>query len=121
MLDMLGPYELNTIVTDEANYPALPKQSGRKNKAKRISIKKFIEMYGACGDKLDEDTWLCWMGIWQSAWQEAQSSQNSELIEFCKEIAKKPYSDSDLISLFESLKSRAKAILDHLNQPVPKS
>lgn len=76
---------------------------------------KFIEIYGTCGEKLDEDTWLCWMGVWQIAWQEAQNDQ-SQLIEVCEEIARKPYSDSDPISLLEALRARAEAVLSRFNE-----
>ncbi len=78
------------------------------------SVERFIEIYGACNDNLDEDTWLCWMGIWQIAWQEAQIGQ-SELIDVCKEIIKEPYSDSDPTSLLKTLKTRAELALNQFH------
>lgn len=41
-----------------------------------LLVEKFIKLYGHVGEELDEDTRLCWLGIWQSAWQEAMSLAN---------------------------------------------
>ncbi len=60
---------INILNRDELKEAILLLLSSDEHKGE-ITL-SFERMYGKCGERLDEDTWLSWFGVWVSAWQEA--------------------------------------------------
>jgi hypothetical protein len=44
-----------------------------------LVLDAFKKLYGSIGDPLDEDTWLCWYGIFVSGWVDGRVTMIKEV------------------------------------------